>query len=272
MLKINSINTVGGTQARIELNQDVVSEYAELYKSGALMPAITVFYDGSTYWLADGFHRYYGAKSAGLTEIFEEVIPGTKRDAILYSLSANSKHGLRRTNADKRKAVQTLLDDEEWCKWSNESIAKACNVSPHTVASAKNSHSAFAELETDRVYTTKHGTKATMQTENIGKKADVVSESEEYDPKENELQEAHNTVNELAEQNNHLKDLVAVLVPSESEQSAIEIITDLRAQIKTLEAVNAALIASRDTFQTQNAEMMKQMARQRKEIEKLKVK
>lgn len=32
-----------------------------------------------------------------------EVLRGTKRDAILYSVGANSTHGLRRTNADKRR-------------------------------------------------------------------------------------------------------------------------------------------------------------------------
>ena len=81
------------------------------HKSGAKPAACHAVFDGTDYWLADGFHRFWAAKEAGLTEIYEEIHPGTLRDAILFSLSANSKHGLRRTNADKRKAVQTLLDD-----------------------------------------------------------------------------------------------------------------------------------------------------------------
>ena len=35
-------------------------------------------------------------------------------------------HGLRRSNADKRRAVLTLLNNEEWAKWSAREIAKAC--------------------------------------------------------------------------------------------------------------------------------------------------
>lgn len=58
-------------------------------------------------------------------------------------------HGLRRSNEDKRRAVMTLLNDAEWVTWSDNAIAKACNVSPHTVADAKKSIYAFAEIPTD---------------------------------------------------------------------------------------------------------------------------
>ena len=111
MLELSNIKIDGGTQSRAELNQDVVAEYAEAYKAGAQMPPIVVFFDGNSYWLGDGFHRYFGAKAAGMETIYEERIPGTQRDAVLYSLNANAKHGLRRSNADKRKAVETMLND-----------------------------------------------------------------------------------------------------------------------------------------------------------------
>jgi hypothetical protein len=58
------------------------------------------------------------------------VRKGTRRDAILYAVGANEGHGLRRTPADKRKAVLTLLEDPEWSKWSNYQIAEACKVTP----------------------------------------------------------------------------------------------------------------------------------------------
>ena len=43
-------------------------------------------------------------------------------------LGENDKHGLRRTNADKRNAVRVMLEDEEWSKLSNCQIAVKCNV------------------------------------------------------------------------------------------------------------------------------------------------
>lgn len=129
MIPLTKIRIDGGTQSRTELNQDVVAEYAEAYRAGAQMPPVTVFFDGASFWLADGFHRYFGAKAAGLAEIHEERQPGAQRDAVLFSLSANAKHGLRRSNADKRRAVETLLADPEWATWPQAKIAGACGVS-----------------------------------------------------------------------------------------------------------------------------------------------
>ncbi|MCJ2059176.1 hypothetical protein MKL09_21870 [Methylobacterium sp. J-048] len=55
------------------------------------------------------------------------------RVAILHSAGANAAHGLRRTNADKRRAVLMLLDDEEWSQWSDREIGRQCVVDGKTV-------------------------------------------------------------------------------------------------------------------------------------------
>lgn len=172
MLDLDLIRIDGGTQARVELNQSVVDEYADGFLAGAQFPPVIVYFDGTDRWLADGFHRYFGAKKAGLMQIYENVVPGTRRDAILHSVKANATHGLKRSNADKRKAVETMLADEEWRSWSDRKIAEACGVGNQLVgqvrASLCDSHS---EPATERSYTTKHGTTAVMQTTNIGKAA-----------------------------------------------------------------------------------------------------
>lgn len=185
MLELRRIRLDGGTQARVETNKAVVAEYAEAMQNGATFPPVTVFYDGSDYWLADGFTRYEAAQSIGMEKIVEEVIPGTRRDAVLHSLGANAKHGLRRTNADKHKAVETLLADDEWSKWSDREIARACGVSAPFVGSlrrpevkekqqANRADSAAKALSdgcnpiTPPHY--KHDAEAAMETANIGKK------------------------------------------------------------------------------------------------------
>jgi len=116
-------------QPREENNEAVIREYAEAMRGGAKFPPVVVFNDGDNHWLADGFHRVLAAKEAGLKKIDAEVREGTSRDAILYAVGANATHGLRRTNADKRKVVETLLKDEEWRGWSDREIAKKCLVS-----------------------------------------------------------------------------------------------------------------------------------------------
>ncbi|MBI3967682.1 MAG: hypothetical protein HY329_18750 [Chloroflexi bacterium] len=49
------------------------------------------------------------AQVADLREIVTEVRPGGLRDAVLFSMQANATHGYRRSSADKRRSVETLL-------------------------------------------------------------------------------------------------------------------------------------------------------------------
>ena len=133
------IVTTGGTQSRVSLSESAVAEYAEAMQQGATLPPIVVFHDGSTYWLADGFHRVMAANRADVQWLPAEVKRGTKRDAILYSVGANSAHGLPRTNADKRRSVEMLLEDDEWGQWSDREIARRCAVSHQTVANIRTS-------------------------------------------------------------------------------------------------------------------------------------
>ena len=214
MIALDQIRIDGGTQSRTELNQEVVAEYAEAYRAGVQMPPVMLFFDGAEFWLADGFHRFFGAKAAGLTEIYDERQPGTQRDAVLFSLSANAKHGLRRSNADKRKAVQTLLADSEWATWSNNEIAKRCGVGDHLVADVKKALTSFSRSgeSNSRTYTTKHGTTATMNTANIGAKPTqqpVTKSEDEPDHQQPKVTEIDGLREHNTEQGETIKELLA---------------------------------------------------------------
>jgi len=70
---------------------------------------VTVWYDGTDYWPSDGFHRIKAAEAAGQKVIEAQVHQGTQADARWASLAANQTHGLRRSNADKERAVRLAL-------------------------------------------------------------------------------------------------------------------------------------------------------------------
>jgi len=138
-IAINLIRIDGGTQARVQLDEVVINEYAEIMLVDDKFPPIVVFKDSeSIYWLADGFHRYFAQKKIGRSSIICEVKIGELREAILHSLSANTSHGLRRTNEDKRKAVLTLLDDAEWQNFSTNELAKYAGVTQQYISKMKN--------------------------------------------------------------------------------------------------------------------------------------
>lgn len=125
-LNVSEIVTTAGTQIRVAIDGQIVTEYAEAMRAGAEFPAIVVFRDGSQNILADGFYRLAATREHGRDEIVAEVRRGTRSDALKYALSANAAHGLRRTNADKRRSVEMAL--AEWPKLSDRKIAEMCAV------------------------------------------------------------------------------------------------------------------------------------------------
>jgi hypothetical protein len=98
-----------------------------------------------------------------------EINQGTRRDAILHSVGANSAHGLRRTNGDKQRSVMTLLNDEEWSQWPQTKIAQACGVSREYVCRLSGSIDASCDRSQDSTRTVRRGDSVYQQnTANIG--------------------------------------------------------------------------------------------------------
>lgn len=206
-LPLGHLRTPNDLQPRVSMNGDLISEYASILRQDDDFdfPPVVVFYDGSDYWLADGFHRLGGYRTGQRFEIPAEVHEGTRRDALRYSLSANANHGLRRTNEDKRRAVLAAIRDEEWGKWTNCEQARLCAVTEGLVRRVKESlrtvrsenpspdapPASAPEQPTTRTYTTKHGTQAQMNTKNIGRKGK--KEKKEKQPEQKRCQPANTT-------------------------------------------------------------------------------
>lgn len=135
-LKLCKITTTAGTQIRAKIDDDTVDQYAEaMLDATNKFPPVVVFHDGNQYILADGFHRVIAASRNGFTDIEAQIEKGTRADALKFALGANSTHGLKRTNADKRRSVELALT--EWPKMADLEIAKICAVDNHTVASVR---------------------------------------------------------------------------------------------------------------------------------------
>ncbi len=140
--EVSTIRRDGGTQARVGNNEETVEAYAETMRDDrwkwTVENSVVVVKDPKgIHWLADGFHRVEAAQRAGRTIVWARVLKGDRRDAVLYAAGANATHGLRRTRADVRRAIEVLLRDEEWVKWSNAEIARKVRCSDKTVASVR---------------------------------------------------------------------------------------------------------------------------------------
>ncbi len=141
ILALSVIRVDGDAQPCAANDVAVIEAYAQTMRDGQWgwqshnLPI--VYYDGETYWLASGFHRFAAAGLAGLETLPVELRQGTRRDAILCAAGAGLDHNLHRSNEDKRRVVLSLLCDEEWGTWANSKIAAICGVSEGLVRKVK---------------------------------------------------------------------------------------------------------------------------------------
>lgn len=261
-LNLSVIKTDGSTQGRVSMSQDTVLEYAAHMRDGDKFPPIVVFHDGSEYWLGDGFHRFFATKQNGQVSIECEVRQGTQRDAKLYGMSANAKRGLSMSMEDVRRNVQEMLTDPEWKLWTQADIARHCGCSQMTVSRVKSAmEKEGVEVEKGTKEVMVDGKKRTVNTNRIGKKK--AEEERPEEPKfenDDRIMELTDTVTTLEQENEKLKDAIAVGQWDASEIEKIdaqELIDELRERIRVLEIDNTALRDSRDMFQQRNAELLK---------------
>lgn len=166
-IPVADIRTDGGTQQREEVNWTTVAEYADDMAREDVFPPVVVFFDGSAYWLSDGFHRYYAAQRLEHASIEADVRPGTLQDAIDYACSkeANGKHGLRETKQGRHNRVATMLRAHRL--FSNYDIAKFCGVSVFLVRQIRGT--IYDNILDEPRIVTRNGSTYTMNTAGIGK-------------------------------------------------------------------------------------------------------
>lgn len=264
-INLDKIIISGGTQSRDKIDENVVADYADAMLAGVQFPPLEVFHDGVSYWLADGFHRYFAAKRAGSPGFKCNLHEGTLREAVLFSLGANKSHGLQRSAATKRKIVIAMLSDIEWQDWSDREIAKQCGVSHPFVAAMRK-----------EVGSTKTETKYKRDGKTVVRKEPEKQEESpaaEFSEEAVQQEEMRAVMDQLRVENEDLQDqLTAVLsesVDATKREKAESIIRDLRAQIRLLEIELKAVKSSRDQFQAENAQLMKQVAMLQKKLKKL---
>lgn len=136
-LKLELIDT--SIQTRYRLDKATVKDYEEAMRSGAVFPPLVVFSEKNSqrYVLADGHHRLAAAELLGKKALPCTINRGTKQDALHFALGANSDHGLRRSNADKRKCVLMAMNCPAYDGWSLRKIADLCRVSRPLVSDIK---------------------------------------------------------------------------------------------------------------------------------------
>jgi len=133
-LPVNAVEIDPSVLPRIQDDDPVVAEYADTLRlDQKAMPPPVVFFDGKDNWLADGVKRLAALKRIGVEEPVCDVRKGTRSEAIFYASGANREHGVRLTNAEKKRAVENCLADKECAENTDGVIGELCGVSTSMV-------------------------------------------------------------------------------------------------------------------------------------------
>lgn len=258
-------------QSRTETNEQTIEDYSDAIKMGDEFPPLLVYFCGTHYWLVDGYHRYHAHKKAGKAGVTCDVVNGTFTDAVLKAASVNAKHGMRRTHADKRKAVMTLLDDFEWQRWSNIEIAEHCGVSQSFVSNLRAESGKTADTVKYKTATGKVMEKKKAPGR-VAKEPELKEPAKQEQPKAEEYDPRDELIEHLQKENDELTMNLALAHmggTEEQKNETREIINALRETVRVLEIELAAVKQSRDTFQSENSELKKQVQMQQRQLKKV---
>ena len=184
LIPCDKIRRDGGTQARTSICEETVQEYADLLDAEppTKFPPLIVFRDDAgDYWLADGFHRLLAhlRRSCSRRAFCVKCEQAHARTALWYAIGANRSHGLKRTNADKRKAVEMALAHPNGTKLSDRQIAEHCGVGRDLVGEVRQARLSDSDSQSS-MRTGADG--RTTNTANIGKRPKVAAASAAKDP------------------------------------------------------------------------------------------
>ena len=259
-LSVDVINITGGTQSRLKIKEDYVEEIYEKMKDGVDYDAVTIFFDGKEYWLADGFHRYHATRKLGRASIKCKITNGLLRDAILYSKVANNLHGLPPTLQDKINNAIEMIGDSEWGGWSNREIGRICDVSHVTIAKLR-----IGKVPEKVKFLDKDGEVKTRTTKppKAEKTFDVATPATPATPVDDGKQQE--AIDFLVQENEKLSDQLAVKGSADPELAG-KTIAELRDEIKQLTIELNSVKISRDQFQAENAQLKKQLVYLQKQL------
>lgn len=233
----------------------------------------------------DGWHRYRACLQIG-AKPQQFTFPADK-DPVAFVLS----HNLHRRHLTPSQRAAAVVACTAWAPphrpkkaetvsgFSRDAdMAKVAGTSDRTIRDAKVAHKAgLTDAVKDGALTAHEAAKVAR-----GRGADKPASKpaaktkrelpKPQEPEANEqLAEAQDTISELAQENEQLRDRLAVeslMEPEEAKSQTLETIQELRERVKVLEAENAALKVSRDTYQREAGEAKKSAIYWRKQAEK----
>lgn len=101
----------------------VIMSYMDEIKPSLSCPPLSVCFDGSDYWLFDGYHRLEAMKRIGFNTCLIKVYKGTRRDALRRYICDKLKSRGAKAKNIVRYCIELLCEDSEWMGMGSKALA-----------------------------------------------------------------------------------------------------------------------------------------------------
>ncbi len=232
----------------------------------------------------DGWHRYRACVEIGIEPTKFNFV-ADKEDPVAFVLSHNLHR--RHLSASQRAAAvvacsawrparrENKVEATSTLSKTNAEMAKAAQVTPRTITDAKAAQKAgLGDAVKDGALTAEEAAKIARGKPAKKSKPSKKTQPARFDPQPTPGAEgADDAIRILSDENDRLNDRLAVVAlqgTDDERRAAEETIAQLRALVKTMTVELDAVKASRDSLMSENGELKRQLASQRKALAKLK--
>lgn len=132
-VKLDDLVLSRDLQPRVGLDDATVADYAALYRDrgmAAMDPIRAYAREDGRPILTRGFTRVAGARQAGLDALFCDLYGEADDEAMLLDSLSGNRHGLRLTNADKRRALKLYherIPKRRWASTRDVAVLLGCS-------------------------------------------------------------------------------------------------------------------------------------------------
>jgi hypothetical protein len=103
------------------LDEQIVAAHIQEIEPTRSSSALKACFDGTDYWLFDGYHRLEAMKRLGFNSCLVQIYKGSRRDAIRHYI----KNKLRCAHTKTFKhCLQILTEDQEWSNLDTPELAR----------------------------------------------------------------------------------------------------------------------------------------------------
>lgn len=140
LISLSDITIDPTVQVRVKgLDEATVERYRIVLCNGGELPPVELYQDDKgKLWLGDGFHRYEAHEKEGQSSIpatIEQAGNDGRRAALKSQLRGNLTHGKQLSSEDKKEWLRRIYEvqDEDFCRLSNNQLAKHLGIDPATI-------------------------------------------------------------------------------------------------------------------------------------------